>query len=75
MAKTHWINRTRLELAVFYLQKAFDEINQVVVVPFADNDDPVWNEWSHTPELPAMLDLRDGVEAVTNLAEVLNYER
>ena len=75
MAKTQWINKTRLELAIYHLQKALDEMRLVVDVPFADPDDPVWREWSHTPELPAMLDLRDGVEAVTNWAEVLNYER
>ena len=44
-------------------------------VRHADPDDPIWREWSHTPELPAMLDLRDGLEAITNLAEVLNYEK
>ena len=75
MTKSQWINKTRLELAIFYLQKAVDEMSKVIVVPFADPDDPIWREWSHTPELPAMLDLRDGLEAITNLAEVLNYEK
>ena len=75
MAKSQWINKTRLELAVFYLQKAFDEISHVVDVPFDNSGYDVWHEWTHTPELPAMLDLQDGVEAIKNLAEVLNYER
>ena len=68
-----WINRTRLKLAIYYLQKATQEIQQVVDVPFVDDED-VWYECSHTPRLADILDLSDCIEAIKELAEQMSNE-